>query len=105
MKNIGDYESKTFPLSRLSTFDVVAVGLEKHHVKALIELDVTKARKKISDLKKQKVKVSFTAWLLKCISETARYYKENVIEVHCQESLFNKTNDGNCGYNSHRYGR
>ncbi len=55
MKNIGDYESITFPLSRISTFDVVAVGLEKHHVKALIEIDVTEARKKISDLKKQKV--------------------------------------------------
>ena len=69
MNNIGNYQIKTFPLSRISTIDVVAVGLEKHHVKALIELDVTIARQKISDLKKQKAKVSFTAWLIKCISE------------------------------------
>lgn len=76
MKNIGDYESKTFPLSRISTFDVVAVGLEKHHVKALIELDVTKARKKIADLKKQKVQVSFTAWLIKTISEAIAHFNQ-----------------------------
>lgn len=76
MENIGDYESKTFPLSRISTFDVVAVGLEKHHVKALIELDVTEARKKISDLKKQNTKVSFTAWLIKCISEVATQFDQ-----------------------------
>lgn len=69
MKPIGEYETNTFPLSRLSTFDTVEVGLHKHHIKALIELDVTEAREKISDLKKQKVKVSFTAWLIKCISE------------------------------------
>lgn len=76
MNNIGDYESKTFPLSRISTFDVVAVGLEKHHVRALIELDVTKARKKISGLKKQNVKISFTAWLIKCISEAAAKFNQ-----------------------------
>jgi len=38
MKIIGNYRIKTFPLSRISTFDVVAVGLNKHHIKALIEL-------------------------------------------------------------------
>lgn len=69
MKNIGEYESKTFPLSRIATFDTVAVGLDKHHIKALIELDVTDARKKLSDLKKKNVKISFTSWLIKCISE------------------------------------
>lgn len=76
MKNIGDYESRTFPLSRISTFDTVAVGLEKHHIKALIELDVTQARKKMSDLKKQNVKVSFTSWLIKCISEATAQFNE-----------------------------
>lgn len=76
MKNIGEYESKTFPLSRISTFDVVAVGLEKHHIKALIELDVTEARKKISVLKKQHVKVSFTAWLIKSISEAVKEFNQ-----------------------------
>jgi pyruvate/2-oxoglutarate dehydrogenase complex dihydrolipoamide acyltransferase (E2) component len=76
MKNIGDYESITFPISRISTVDVVAVGLEKHHVKALIEIDVTEARKKISELKKQKVKVSFTSWVIKCISEAVVQFNE-----------------------------
>ena len=69
MKYIGEYEINTFPLSRLSTIDTVEVGLNKHHIKALIELDVTTAREKLADLKKQNVKVSFTAWLIKCISE------------------------------------
>jgi len=69
MKSMGEYKTNTFPLSRISTIDVAAVGLDKHHIKALIELDVTKAREKLSNLKQQNRKVSFNAWLIKCISE------------------------------------
>ncbi len=74
MKPNGDYEINTFPLSRLSTFDTVEVGLHKHHVKALIELDVTEARAKITSLRKQNRKVSFTAWLIKCISDAVAQF-------------------------------
>jgi hypothetical protein len=43
MKNIGTYKIEQFPSSRISTIDIGRVGLKKHHIKALVELDVTKA--------------------------------------------------------------
>ena len=67
MKNIGEYRTEEFPLSRISTFDIGVTGLKKHHLKALIELDVTDARKMILN-KKQSEKISFNSWLIKCIS-------------------------------------
>lgn len=71
MDLIGKYETRTFPPSRLATIDIATVGLSKHHVTALIEVDVTDARKKISELRELNSKISFNAWLIKCISETA----------------------------------
>lgn len=68
MKNIGEYKTETFPISRISTIDIGAAGLKKHHIKALIELDVTEARKMIHEKKKLSEKISFNSWLIKCIS-------------------------------------
>ena len=70
MKNIGEYKIETFPMSRISTIDIGATGLKKHHIKALIELDVTEARKLIIEKRKQSEKISFNSWLIKCISLT-----------------------------------
>lgn len=64
------YEVKEFPSSRQSTFDVGYIGLRKHHIKALIELDVTYARELIKKYRNQKKEeVSFMAWILKCMSQ------------------------------------
>lgn len=68
MKNIGDYRIEDFPKSRLTTIDIGQASQMKHHMRALIEVDVTDARKRINYLKKQKVAVSFNSWLIKCIS-------------------------------------
>ena len=68
MKNIGDYKTETFPLSRISTIDIGQTGLKKHHIKALIELDVTEPRRLIREKRKQSEKISFNSWLIKCIS-------------------------------------
>ncbi len=76
MNNIGGYKVETFPSSRLSTMDIGAAGLKKHHMKALIELDVTEARKKLQDKKQQSEKVSFNSWLIKCISHTIEEFPE-----------------------------
>ena len=78
MKNIGEYKIDTFPASRLSTIDVGIEGLKKHHIKALIELDVTEARKMISEKKKLREKVSFNSWLIKCISHAV----EESMQIH-----------------------
>ncbi|KUO71190.1 MAG: hypothetical protein APF77_05910 [Clostridia bacterium BRH_c25] len=78
MKNIGEYKIETFPASRLSTIDVGIEGLKKHHIKALIELDVTEARKMISAKKRLHEKVSFNSWLIKCISHAV----EESVQIH-----------------------
>jgi pyruvate/2-oxoglutarate dehydrogenase complex dihydrolipoamide acyltransferase (E2) component len=66
-----------FPSSRLSTFDVGVIGKRKHHIAALIELDVTDARERLKKLKAAKSgRVSFTAWILKCIAQALSENKE-----------------------------
>lgn len=68
MKNVGEYKIEAFPISRLATVDIGITGLKKHHIKALLELDVTEARKMIQEKKKLSKNVSFNSWLIKCIS-------------------------------------
>lgn len=63
---------KSFPSSRVLTMDMGRIGLRKHHVKALVEIDVTDARRKIRSLRKKgRAQVSFTSWLVKCIGLAA----------------------------------
>jgi pyruvate/2-oxoglutarate dehydrogenase complex dihydrolipoamide acyltransferase (E2) component len=73
MKNIGGYKIETFPISRISTIDIGRASLKKHYVKALIELDVTEARKMIKK-KKLTEKISFNSWLIKCISHAVEEF-------------------------------
>jgi pyruvate/2-oxoglutarate dehydrogenase complex dihydrolipoamide acyltransferase (E2) component len=49
---------------------------KEHHIKALIELDVTEARKMIRDRKKENSNISFNSWLIKCISKTVEDFKD-----------------------------
>jgi pyruvate/2-oxoglutarate dehydrogenase complex dihydrolipoamide acyltransferase (E2) component len=58
-----------YPSSRQLTFDVGRIGLGKHHVKALLEVDVTEARKIIKANRQAGKKISFTAWLIKAIAD------------------------------------
>lgn len=74
MSNIGKYRIDTFPRSRISTIDIGKAGLKKHHIKALIELDVTEARKKIQECEKRSEKISFNSWLIKGISHTVEEF-------------------------------
>jgi pyruvate/2-oxoglutarate dehydrogenase complex dihydrolipoamide acyltransferase (E2) component len=76
LQKIG-YKTVEFPRSRVATFDIGAIGKEKHYVTALLELDVTDTRKKIKNARKAcGAKISFTGWLLKAIGETIRQHKE-----------------------------
>ncbi|MFX0104284.1 MAG: 2-oxo acid dehydrogenase subunit E2 [Candidatus Hodarchaeota archaeon] len=75
--NIGYYEISEFPKVRIPTLDFLALGDDKHYVKGLIEFDVTDGINKIREHEKNTgVKISFTAWLLKCIGHAASEYKE-----------------------------
>ncbi|MBL7994569.1 2-oxo acid dehydrogenase subunit E2 [bacterium] len=69
MKNVGSFRVDTFPSSRIATIDIGSTGLKKHHIKALIELDVTEARKTIGEKKKLSEKISFNSWMIKCVSQ------------------------------------
>src|SRR5689334_10423897 len=58
-----------YPSSRQLTFDLGKIGLAKHHVKALLEVDVTEARRIIRQNRHSGNKISFTAWLIKAIAD------------------------------------
>ncbi len=75
--NIGHYEISEFPKVRIPTLDFLALGDNKHYVKGLIEFDVTEGITKIREHEKNTgEKISFTAWILKCIGQAASEYKE-----------------------------
>ena len=76
-ESFSNSELKSFPDSRVSTFDVSELGLKKHHMKALLEIDITTARDLFRTIKeKNGVSLSFTAWLVKCISTAVGEYRE-----------------------------
>ena len=58
-----------YPSSRQLTFDVGKIGLAKHHVRALLEVDVTEGRRRIKQSRQAGRKISFTAWLIKSIAD------------------------------------
>jgi len=78
MQDSGNYKVETFPHSRISTIDMGKEGLKKHHIKALVELDVTEARKIIREKKRLSEKISFNSWLIKCIS----FAIEESMQIH-----------------------
>ena len=75
---------KKIPQSRIATFDIVSVGLLKHHISALLEFDVTESRKKLHDLRKSGINISLNAWIIKVIG--------NILHKHPEASayLYNK---------------
>jgi pyruvate/2-oxoglutarate dehydrogenase complex dihydrolipoamide acyltransferase (E2) component len=58
-----------YPSSRQLTMDLGKIGRDKHHVKALLEVDVTEARQKIKQSRQAGKKIAFTAWLIKVIAD------------------------------------
>lgn len=65
-----NFKTTVFPKSRIATIDVCAIGKQKHHVSALLEMDVTASREKIKNYKKAVAKISYSAWLIKVICHT-----------------------------------
>jgi len=76
MPNTHPYHFRSIPSSRLATFDVFAVGMRRHHVSALLELDVSRGREKIRKLKAAGAEISFTAWLIALIARALKAYPE-----------------------------
>lgn len=75
-ENIGTYKISKFPKDRVPTLDFLSIGDNKHYVKGLIEVDVTDGRQLIKSYENRTgTKISFSAWLLKCIGEAVSEYK------------------------------
>lgn len=74
---VGKYKISKFPKERIPTLDFLAFGNNKHYVKGLFEVDVSKGREIINKYEKETgIKISFTGWLLKCIATAASQFKE-----------------------------
>ncbi|OFY40532.1 MAG: dehydrogenase [Bacteroidetes bacterium GWF2_40_14] len=69
---MSEYKIQAFPKTRIATIDVCTIGMQKHHIAALIEVDITETRKKIKKYKSEIARISFTAWLIKAISLTVK---------------------------------
>lgn len=70
----GRYESYTFPASRIGTIDLGRIGARKHHIAALLEVDVTTA---VSLVRRRRIdggRTSFFAWLTKTIGDAIAEY-------------------------------
>ena len=78
---------KSFPKTRIATVDTFAMGLQKHHVSALLEFDVTDNRKKLQELRRKGVRVSFNAWLIKVISQVLQQHPEAAGYLHGKRKL------------------
>ncbi len=91
---MAEYKIEKFPKTRIATNDVCAVGLQKHHVHALIEVDVSGSREKIKEHKKRSESISFTAWLIKVISATIKEYEHAAAYLKGKRSIviFNDIN-------------
>lgn len=72
---MADYKIIKFPKSRIATIDVSEIGLMKHHIVGMIEVDVTDSREKIKKYKNNIAKISFNSWLMKTISITIKEYE------------------------------
>ncbi|MBK7409559.1 MAG: 2-oxo acid dehydrogenase subunit E2 [Saprospirales bacterium] len=82
-----NYYFHPFPRSRIATFDVYAVGKQKHHISVLLECDVTDARQQLKAWKNQGRKVTFTSWLLKVIADTVGQHPEVAAFLHDKRKL------------------
>lgn len=64
------------PRSRIATFDVFAIGMERHHVTAMLEFDVTGVRNQLQKLRREGTNISFNGWLIKSIADVLHKHRE-----------------------------
>lgn len=74
----ADYDVKPFPLTRKLVVDTGRLGLRRHRMLGLVEVDVTEARRRIRDYRAASGEsISFTAFVLACVGqviEQNRYF-------------------------------
>ena len=76
MDDIGTYKEREFPEFRIPTLDTLELGIKKHHIPFLLEVDVTKAREYMREFKSRTGEgLSFTGWVMKCIGQAVSEHK------------------------------
>ena len=76
MSDTTGFTLQKFPSSRKFTADIGRLGQRKHRIQALIEVDVTDSRALLQAYKQEtNSEGSFTAWILKCISQAICEHK------------------------------
>jgi pyruvate/2-oxoglutarate dehydrogenase complex dihydrolipoamide acyltransferase (E2) component len=76
MDDIGTYQEREFPEFRIPTLDTLELGIRKHHTPFLLEVDVTKAREHMRELKSRTGEgLSFTGWVMKCIGQAVSEHR------------------------------
>jgi pyruvate/2-oxoglutarate dehydrogenase complex dihydrolipoamide acyltransferase (E2) component len=76
MDDIGTYKEREFPEFRIPTLDTLELGIKKHHIPFLLEVDVTEAREYMRELKSRTGEaLSFTGWVMKCIGQAVSEHK------------------------------
>ena len=85
---------KKIPQSRIATFDIFSIGLQKHHISAMLEFDVTDSRKKLQELRRSGINVSLNAWIIKVISSVLQKNPEASAFLYSRNKLiiFNDIN-------------
>ena len=66
----ANYEVLRYPSSRLGTVDLGRIGMRKHHVVGLLEVDVTDVISRVRAIRAEGRRVSLFATITKAISKT-----------------------------------
>lgn len=82
-----NYRFQNIVRSRIATFDIFDVGMQKHHISAMLEFDVTNSRARLRGLRKKGTAVSFNAWLIKVIACVLQKHPEAAGYIYNRKKL------------------
>lgn len=72
---VGPYRELPYPVARIVGSDTVRIGMMRHRIPILAEVDVTEARNAIANRKAATGEgLSFTGWVIRCIAQAASDY-------------------------------
>lgn len=74
--DIGKYKKKPFSKARQNISLLLSEGEKKHVIHAVVDIDVTDARKIMRECKKKGKSISFTGWIVKCMAQAISEYRE-----------------------------
>ncbi len=77
MNRIGEYKINDFPKMRRNISLALEESIHKHSIHAIIEVDITEARKLIRRYKEiTKKRISFTGWIVYCVAQAVAQHRE-----------------------------